>query len=156
MGLTPAPVSTTYSFKDLTGSLRNPSLGSPITLSGGFVGSDSISIRNLTTRTELLTAADGTVMPSYVPGDSAEIVITVQQTSDIHHALVALFNSLKVAADNGDVSAWASSSISLRTIADGSFHNLIGVGFDKIADKPYQAHGQNVTWTLRACFATQS
>jgi hypothetical protein len=156
MGVSPAPVNATYSFKDLSGVLRNPSLGSPIQLSGGFLGSDSISIRNLTTRTELLTAADGTVMPSYVPGDSAEIIISVQQTSALHHALIALFNALKVAADNGDVSGWANTSISLRTLADGSFHNLIGVGFDKIADKPYQAHGQNVTWTLRASFASQS
>jgi hypothetical protein len=147
-------VQTTYSFKDLTGVLDNPLLDAPLQLVGGNIGLGTISIRMLTQRTELETAADGVVMPSYVPGQSAEITIEMQQTSALHHLLLSLYNLLTTAADGGDISSWAATVISLRTILDGSGHLLEGVGFQKIPDKPYAAKGQNVTWTLMAASAT--
>lgn len=147
-------VQTTYSFKDLTGVLTNPLLDAPLQLVGGNIGLGTILIRMLTQRTELETGADGVVMPSYIPGQSAEITIEVQQTSALHHALLDLYNLLTTIADGGDISGWAATVISLRTILDGSGHLLQGVGFQKIPDKPYAAKGQNVTWTLMCASAT--
>lgn len=142
------PVQTTYSFKDLTGVLTNPALGAPLQLVGGAIGLGTLTIRMLTQRTELETGADGVVMPSYVAGASAEITIEVQQTSYLHHALLALYNLLRTAADGGNLANWAATSIRLRTILDGSVHTGTGIGFQKITDKPYAAKGQNVTWTF--------
>lgn len=147
------PVQTTYSFKDLVGVLDNPLLDSPLQLVGGNIGLGTITIRMLTQRAEMDTGADGVVMPSYVAGDSAEITIEVQQTSDLHHTLLNLYNLLKTAANNGDVSNTFGTVISLRTILDGAVHRLTGVFFQKIPDKPYAAKGQNVTWTLMAASA---
>jgi hypothetical protein len=150
------PVNTTYSFKDLTGVLTNPLLGgAPVPLVGGNIGNGQITIRMLTQRTELETAADGTVMPSYISGASAEVLIEMQQTSALHHALLDLYNLLVTAAEDGDVSGWASTVISLRTVLDGSGHFLSGVAFQKIPDKPYAAKGQNVTWTLMVASCIQ-
>lgn len=146
-------VQTTYSFKDLTGVLNNPLLDSPYQIVGGNIGNGSLTIRMLTTRTEHEVAADGAVMPSYVAGQNAEITIEVQQTSQLHHALLALYNLLTTAADGGDISNWASTAISLRTILDGAGHFLSGVSFQKIPDKPYAAKGQNVAWILMAASA---
>jgi hypothetical protein len=148
-------VQTTYSFKDLVGVLNSPFLGAPLQLVGGFIGNGEISIRMTTNRTEHETGTDGTVMPSYVAGDAGEITIQMQQTSRLHHALMSLFNQAITAANIGDIANWASMQISLRTIFDGSGHDLFGVSFQKIPDKPYAARGQNVTWTLMAANVTQ-
>jgi hypothetical protein len=144
------PVQTTYSFKDLSGVLNNPLLGQPFQIVGGNIGTGQISIRMLTQRTEFETAADGVVMPSYVAGASGEATIEVQQTSELHHALLDLYNQLITAADSGDVSNWSSTSLTFRTVLDGSYHTLSGVSFQKTPDKPYAAKGQNITWTLMA------
>lgn len=148
----PAP-KTTYSFKDLVGVLTNPLLGAPLQIVGGNIGIGSITIRMLTQRTEHDVAADGAVMPSYIPGQNAEVTVEMQQTSGLHHAFLGLFNLLSTAADNGDISNWASTSLNMRTILDGSGHNLTGISFQKIADKPYTSKGGKVTWVLMACDA---
>jgi Protein of unknown function (DUF3277) len=150
MALSLSPVAATYSFKDLTGVLSNPLLGAPYQLAGGFIGTGSITIRMLTQRTEHEVAADGAVMTSYVSGSNAEITIEVQQTSQLHHALLSLYNLLATAADSSSIAGWASTVIVFRTILDGSTHNLTGVSFQKVPDKPYAAKGQNITWTLMA------
>jgi hypothetical protein len=147
------PVAVTYSFKDLTGVLTNPVLGSPLPLAGGNIGNGTITIRMVTMRTEHDVAADGVVMPSYVAGRNAEVTIEMLQTADLHHAFVDLFNVLETAANSGDVSNWAGTTITFRTIQDGSTHVLSGVSFQKIPDKPYAARGQNITWTLMAADA---
>lgn len=147
------PVQTTYSFKDLTGVLSNPLMGEPLQLVGGNIGLGTLTVRMLTTRTEHEVGTDGVVLASYVAGANAEVTIEVQQTSDLHHALLDLYNLLTTAADGGDISNWLSTIISLRTILDGSGHFLSGVSFQKIPDKPYAAKGQNVTWTLMAASA---
>lgn len=148
MAFSNSPISSTYSFKDLVGVLTNPILGAPFQIVGGNIGIGSINIRMTTSRTEHETAADGTVMPSYVAGNAGEITIEVQQTSQLHHALLGLYNLLATAADNNDLAQWVSTTITLRTILDGSGHLLQGVSFMKVPDKPYAAKGQNVTWTL--------
>lgn len=146
-------VQTTYSFKDLAGVLANPQLGSPVQLAGGNIGIGQITIRMTTQRTEHNVAADGAVMPSYVAGKNAELVIEVQQTSDLHHILLGLFNTLETLSESGDLAAWADTTITFRTLLDGALHIFRGVSFQKIGDKAYQQHGQNVTWTLMAAEA---
>ncbi len=140
----------TYSFKSLTGVLTNPVYGVTIPLTGGSIGLGSITIRMTMTRTAQDVAADGTVMPSYIAGDNGEVDIQVQETSFLHSALLALYNLAVLAANNEDVSGWASTAISFTLLIDGSVHTLTGVSFDKIPDKPYEASGQKITWKLLA------
>ena len=149
-----SPVQVTYSFKALTGVLINPVLGAAIQLSGGNIGNGNLTVEMATERTTHQVGNDGTIMPSYKAGDNGTITIEMQQTSSLHHSLVALFNSLKTSADSGDVSNWASTTISLRTTNDGSGHLCKGVSFQKIPPKPYAADGQNVTWVLMAASIT--
>lgn len=146
----PSPVQTTYSFKDLTGVLSNPLLGSPFQITGGNIGNGQITIRMTVNKTEHDVAADGVVMPSFVAGENGEVTVEVQQTSALHHALLSLYDMLDTAAVGGDVSNWASTTMSFRTILDGSTHTLSGVSFQKVPDKPYAAKGSNVTWILMA------
>ncbi|HEX4209512.1 MAG TPA: phage protein, partial [Candidatus Binataceae bacterium] len=107
-------------------------------------------ITNATDRTVHDTAADGSVMVSYIAGDSGAAAIEVQQTSDLHSFLLIWFNAVKTAADLGDVTNWAAGVLSLRNIVDGSIHTLTGVSPSKVPDKVYQAQGQKITWTLMA------
>jgi len=143
-------VGVTYSFKDLTGVLTNGAFGVTILLSGGNVGFGQMTITMATERTTHDTAADGTVMPSYVAGDSGTVDLEIQQTSPLHHALLNLYNLCVAAANADDVSGWASTVMTFRTILDGATHVLNGVSFAKIPDKPYQASGQKVRWALMA------
>ena len=140
----------TYSFKDLTGVLTNPTFGVTIPLTGGNVGFGSMTITMTTERTVHDVASDGSVMGSYIAGDNGAVDLEIQQTSTLHHQLLALYNLCVTAANNEDVSGWLSTTISFRTILDGSVHILSGVGFGKIPDKPYQAAGQKVRWALMA------
>jgi hypothetical protein len=140
----------TYSFKDLVGALTNAVFGVSFPLSGGNVGFGAMTITMSTERTTHDVAADGTVMLSYIAGDNGDVAIEVQQTSPLHHALLSLYNQCVTAANNDDVSGWGSTSISFRTLLDGSTHLATGVSFGKIPDKPYQAQGQKITWRLMA------
>ena len=143
-------IQTTYSFKDLSGVLVNAALASGIPIVGGNIGNGTLTIRMLTERTTHHVGADGTVMVTYKAGDNGEVTIEMQQTSSLHHALLALYNSLVTQANSGNLANWAGTTISLRTTLDGSGHFLQGVSFQKIPDKPYSSDGQNVTWTLMA------
>ena len=147
--------SATYSFKDTAGSLTNPILGGSPIVFAGEIGMGEFTVTMHTERTAHDTAADGTVMPSYIAGDSGQCTIRMQQTSILHSALLALYNLLKQQADSGDASNWAASSLSLRNTATTRQHNLSGVSFSKIPDYPYAAQGQNVVWTLMSCSITQ-
>jgi len=146
----PGSVGTTYSFKDLVGALTNTVFGVSFSLSGGNVGFGSLTIVMQTARTAHDVAADGTVMPSYIAGDNGELTIELQQTSVLHHQLLNLYNLCVAAANNDDVSGWASTALAFRTLLDGSTHIATGVSFDKVPDKPYHASGQKVTWKLMA------
>ena len=143
-------VGTTYSFKSLVGVLTNSVFGASLPLTGGNIGVGDITITMSTERTSHDVAADGTVMPSYVAGNNGTVAINVQETSALHRALLALYNQATSAADNGHVSGWAATVINFRFLIDGSQHLLSGVSFVKVPDKPYQAHGQRITWNLMA------
>lgn len=143
-------IGVTYSFKDFVGALTNPVFGVNLPLSGGNAGIGSIRFIMETDRTDMNVAADGVVMPSYVAGDNAGIEIDVQQTSFLHHALLDLYNQCITAANNDDVSGWAATGITARTLLDGSGHVASGVCFVKVPDKPYEARGQMLKWRLLA------
>ena len=143
-------IGVTYSFKDLVGALTNSIFGVSFSLTGGNVGLGQITISMANERTVHQVAADGTVMPNYIPGNNGTVAIEVQQTSSLHHELLALYNLAVLAADGDDVSGWASTSLSFRTLLDGSTHLCDGVSFSKVPDKPYHAQGSNVTWSLMA------
>jgi hypothetical protein len=140
----------TYSFKSLVGVLTNPVFGVVIPLTGGNIGVGSITIRMTQDRTTHDVAADGTVMPSYIAGDNGEVDITVQETSAVHKALLGLYNLCVLGAESFDVLGWAATSISFTFLIDGSVHVITGVSFRKIPDKPYEAQGQKITWSLMA------
>lgn len=143
-------VGTTYSFKSLVGQLQNAAFGVTLALTGGNIGVGDITITMATERTVHDVAADGTVMPSYVAGDNGAVAVNVQETSSLHTALLSLYNLAVNAANNDDVSGWAATTINFRFLIDGSQHLLSGVSFAKVPDKPYQAHGQRITWNLMA------
>ena len=149
-------VGVTYSFKDLVGVLINAAFGVSLPLTGGNIGNGQVTIRMSQERTTHDVAADDTVMPSYVAGDNGEIDLEIQQTSSLHHALLGLYNQVKTAADADDLTGWASTVISFRTLLDGSTHVLSGVSFKKIPDKPYHASGQKITWSLMAANVSNS
>jgi hypothetical protein len=139
-----------YSFKALTGVLTNTVFGTTVLLTGGNIGAGQFTIKMTTDRTVHDVAADGTVMPSYISGNNGEVDIEVQESSILHRALLALYNQAVLAAEGDDVSGWAATSISFRMLTDGSQHVLSGCSFKKVPDKPYQASGQKITWTLPA------
>jgi Protein of unknown function (DUF3277) len=147
------PVGTTYSFADLTGVMISPLLDAPLPLVGGNIGLGDITITPLTERADMVTGNDGVVMPSYIPGDSADVSINVQQTSALHHAFLSLFNQAITAANGGDISNWASMSMSFRTTLDGSQHTLSGVMFSKTPPKVYGSKGQNIAWLFKSCYS---
>ena len=143
-------IGPTYSFKDLVGVLTNTEFGVSIPLTGGNVGFGQLTISMATERTAHDVAADGTVMPSYMAGDNGTVSLEIQQTSPLHHALLGLYNLAVLAANNDDVSGWAATNISFRTLNDGSTHILNGCSFNKLPDKPYHAQGQKINWSFMA------
>ena len=143
-------ISATYSFKDSAGSLTNPVLNGVPIVFAGEIGMGEFVITMHTERTTHDVAADSTVMPSYIAGDNGACTIMMQQTSQLHAELLALYNLLVIAADNGDVSNWAATALSIRNTVDGSQHLLTGVSFSKIPDKTYAAQGGKLTWVLMA------
>ena len=143
-------VGTTYSFKDFVGVISNPVLGVTIPLTGGNVGIGSITFIMEGERTVHDVSADGTIMPSYVSVNNGRVTIEAQQTSVMHKELLNLYNLAVNAAEQGAISGWAATAISAQTLLDGSSHKCTGVSFAKNPDKPYQAHGQKITWTLMA------
>jgi hypothetical protein len=120
-------MSTTYSFKDLSGAFIHPLVGS-YPLGGGNVGLGQIV--------------------SYIAGDNGSVSIEVQQTSDLHTFLLGWFNACKTAADAGNVTLWAAGALSVRNILDGSSHAMTGVSPGKVPDKTYASQGGKVTWVL--------
>lgn len=135
---------TTYSFADLAGAVAHPSLGA-YTFTGE--GTGSINIAKAGDDSSVEIAADGTPMITKIPGSNGVITIVCQQTSVIHKWLLDAYNYLKYIAP---ASEWAQMTLLLRNTADGTVHEGTGICFQKKADIPYQAQGQNVTWTLIA------
>jgi hypothetical protein len=150
MATTPLPLNVTvYSFADLVFSMSTPVNGNTFTGSGQE-GIRQITVGMTTTRTAHDKAADGAIMVSAIPGNNGTVSIEMQQTSPFHDFLLQWFNDLDTAMQNKDVSNWATASIGVRNIVDGTAHNAIGVSPTKIPDKQYSEQGATVTWELMA------
>lgn len=135
-----------YSFKDSSGAFASP-LAGPFSFFGQ-IGLGRFTVSMTTDRTAHDTASDGNVMVSYRAGNAGEVQIEVQQTSALHLFLLQWLNLCITAADNGDVSNWATAALSIRNITTGTGHTATGISPGKMPDMPYEAHGQNVTWRL--------
>lgn len=140
---------TTYSFRDLTASFASP-LAGVFPLTGGELGAGQITVAYSTTRSQQAVSSDGNVMVSYIPGDNGTITIEMQQTCLLHEFLLGWFNACKTAADNGDITNWASATLSMRNIVEGTSHQCSGISPEKIPDKSYAVAGGNITWVLMA------
>lgn len=140
---------TTYSFQDVTCSLQHPSVGAASTTGAGM---GSITISMATTRTVHETAADGSVMPSKIAGDSGTIALQVQQTSDLNNWLLKYYNYVVAA----EPSEWTAMNITIKSKNLGDYTVCTGVSPEKIADKPYQAQGQMRIWNLMATKIAQN
>jgi Protein of unknown function (DUF3277) len=140
-------MSTTYSFKDLSGAFIHPLVGS-YPIGGGNVGLGQIVVSMTIDRTVQDMSADGSCMVSYIAGDNGSVSIEVQQTSDLHTFLLGWFNACKTAADAGSVALWAQAAFSVRNILDGSSHAMTGVSPGKVPDKTYASQGGKITWIL--------
>jgi len=126
----------TYSFQDVIVTFKVPYFAA---FSSTGAGLGSISIVPSTTKTIQDVAADGRVMISKVAGNNGTIAITMQQNSLLHKNLLNWYNYINTTASTSD---WASTTVIIA--------NATGVSPQKLADKPYQAQGQMITWTLMA------
>ena len=104
-----------------------------------------------TDRTVHDTAADGTVMVSKVAGNSGSVAILVQQNSDFHKWLLKWYNYIILA----NSSEWAGMNITIKSANLGDITTCTGVSPQKLADRPYEAQGKQVTWVLLAANITQ-
>lgn len=140
----------TYSGKDVNFTLNSPVTGA--IQAGGLneTGLRQLVVRMLVDRTTMETGMDGSVAMSNVPGDMGEIEIQIWQTSPLQQLFIAWADALLAAAAQGDVSNWATSTITIQSILDGSKHQCIGVALNKIPDKTYASQAQSVTWVLKA------
>lgn len=116
----------------------------------GQQGVKTVTITNATDRTVHDTAADGTIMVSYVSGASGSMDIETQQTSALHQFLVNWANIKFTHSENLDASRFAGASVKVVDLLNGAIHTLRGVSPLKIPDKPYAAAGGFVTWRLMA------
>lgn len=139
----------TYSFEDVTVSFSHPSVGTAST-SGAGVGTISIVKSNDDTVHDV--AADGAVMISKIAGKNGSIAITVQQVSDFNKFMLKWYNYVKQA----NASEWASASVTINSANLGDSSICTGVSPQKLADRPYQSQGQQVTWNLMAAEITES
>lgn len=135
---------TTYSFSDVSMTISHPSKGQYIMEAGEGVG--SITIANTNDNTAHDVAADGGVMVTKIRARNGTVAISMQQTSSLHKWLVNLYNYLEAAATD----QWANTGITVRAPKMQKKYTMAGVSPQKPADEPFQAQGQNITWTLMA------
>lgn len=136
-----AGTTTTYSFDDVECTIIHPLVGQYV-INGKGIG--SISVTPSTEKTTHDVAADGSVMISKIAGDNAAINIEIQQTSELHKWLTNYYNVILLSP----AAAWASASIIIRDPVGGSLISAYDVAPQNKAEKPYQAQGQRITWTM--------
>jgi len=132
-----------YSFDDLSIVITHPAMGQ-LVIQGSGVGSITFAMSNDTSQHDL--AADGSVMTSKIKAGNGTVAISVQQTSEAHKWFTKLYNYLSTASlsEHAQISLMATSTV-MQTTHEGTH-----MSFQKRADKPYQAQGAQVTWTLLA------
>ena len=137
-----------YSFEDVTASFEHPGVGAASTTGAG-IGSISIAMANDKTVHDV--AADGVVMISKIAGSNGTIAVSVQQTSQIHKYFLKWYNYVTTAP----ASEWAKMNITIKSNNLGDVTTCVGVSPQKLADRPYQAQGQQVTWNFMSAEITQ-
>ena len=143
-------VLSTYSFRDVNVSFSNTNLGIAILFGGGSTqGVNEITVRMSTDRTTEKVGADGSVMPSAIPGDNGEVEIQVLQTSVAHQQFLNWFNQLITLSLSGNVDNWATTKCFIQLITNGTSHNCSGVSPVKMPDIPYAAEGGTINWVFR-------
>ncbi|AUN22247.1 hypothetical protein RSJ22_12695 [Clostridium botulinum] len=140
---------STYSFEDVTCSFIHPGVG---TASSSGAGMGSISIAMADDKTAHDRASDGHVMISKIPGKNGTLAVTMQQTSELNKYLLRWYNYVDVA----NSSEFAKMVISIKSNNLGDITTCTGVTPQKLADRSYQAQGQQVTWNLMAAEITES
>ena len=138
----------TYSFEDVTCSFEHPGVGAASSTGAG-VGSISIAMANDKTTHDV--AADGVVMISKIAGSNGTVSLSVQQTSQIHKYFMKWYNYVTTAP----ASEWAGMTITIKSNNLGDSTTCVGVSPQKLADRPYQAQGQQVTWNLMSAEITE-
>ena len=140
-----------YSFKDLSGAFTHPLLLLPLTFTSySGIGLKKITVMMKTERTKHIVGADGVVIPIYVPGNDGSIVITCQQNSAAHKTMLNWYKMVKTAIDGGDVSNFATGTMTVRTMSTGIGHIIDGISIPKLGEKVYAIQGGDVEWPLPA------
>ncbi len=142
---------TTYSFQDVNIAFDCNSVGASSSTGAGL---GSISVAMAGEKTVHEVAADGCVMISKILGNNGNIVITMQQTSKLHKYLLRWYNYIN--STSTAISEWATMNITIQSNNLGDITKCTGVSPQKLPDRPYQAQGQQVTWTLMAAEITES
>lgn len=132
----------TYSFLDTILSLAFATGG--MTITGKGIGDVTVGMDQ--DRSSMESSADGNIMISKIPGNQGRITINVQQTSDAHKFLLAMYNALII----GPPSIWAQGAGLMRSLSDSTSHTFTGLCFLKLGDKGYDKQSKNVTWVLLA------
>ena len=138
----------TYSFEDVTCSFEHPGVGAASTTGAGI---GSISVAMAGDKTVHDVAADGVVMISKLAGSNGTVSLAVQQTSQLHKYMMKWYNYVTTAS----ASEWAKMTITIKSANLGDSTVCVGVSPQKLADRPYQAQGQQVTWNLMCAEITQ-
>jgi hypothetical protein len=137
---------SSYAYKSVAGAFTDPDAGTYPFI--GQEGIKKITVVNTTDRTVQDTAADGTIMKSYVSGASGAFDIETQQTSSLHQFLVNWANIKFTQAENGGGANFGSAAMKVIDLINGSIHTGTGMSPLKIPDKNYDAAGGFVTWRL--------
>lgn len=142
----------TYSGQDLTGSISFPGYGVLIPFAGvNKAGLEQVNVRMGIDHAMVKEGMDGSILPTWKPGEWGEIEIDVWQTSELHAEILNLYNLILAASSNGDVSNTFSGQILVANSVDGSSHNATGCSIKKVPDKTYQGEAQRVAWVFVCC-----
>ncbi len=134
----------TYSFQDVTASFSCTGVGAKSSTGAGI---GSITTAMAQTKTTHDIAADGRVMISKVLGENGTVTITIQQNSELHAYLIDWYNYI---SSSNTIPDWAAMTITIHSPNLDETTTCTGVSPQKMADQPYQAQGQMVSWALMA------
>ncbi len=139
---------TIYNFNDIKFVISHPSIGR-YTADGAGLG--SIKVTMATDRTKQDVAADGAVMVTKVEGRNGTIALDIQQTSDLDQWLRKAYAYV----DTAGASEWAKFAITIRSSIMVELINAYEVSFQILPERPFEADGQHVTWSLMAALIDQ-
>jgi len=144
----------TYSMLDTAGTIATPF--SSIDISGlAQRGVVRMELEMSVDQSTIKVAADGAVVPSVKPGDNAVLRMEMFQTSSLHNELLAWYNQIRAARDQGDVSQWFGGSFLIAGTVSGLSHYGTGCAPMKVPDYHYQEEAETVTWSIVACNCVQ-